>query len=98
MLVSTAQQNESAVYVYMANIHIYTYIYINIYIYIYTHINICSAKFYQSCLTLCNPMDCSPPGSSVHEILQARILKWVAVSSSRDLFDPGIELTSLMSP
>ena len=36
-----------------------------------------------SCLTLCNPMDCSPPGSSVHGILQARILEWVAISSSR---------------
>ena len=31
----------------------------------------------QSCLTLCDPMDCSLPGSSVHEILQARILEWV---------------------
>ena len=37
----------------------------------------------QLCLTLCNPMDCSPPGSSVHEILQARILDWVAISFSR---------------
>ena len=36
----------------------------------------------QSCLTLCDPMDCSPPGSSVHGILQARILGWVAISSS----------------
>ena len=33
--------------------------------------------------TLCDPMDCSPPGSSVHESLQARILEWVAISSSR---------------
>ena len=33
--------------------------------------------------SFCNPMDCSPPGSSVHEILQARILEWVAVSFSR---------------
>ena len=33
----------------------------------------------QSCLTLCDPMDCSPPGSSVHGILQARILEWVAL-------------------
>ena len=33
----------------------------------------------QSCLTLCNPMDCSWPGSSVHGISQARILKWVAI-------------------
>ena len=37
----------------------------------------------QSHLTLCNPMDCSPPGSSVHGIFQARILEWVAISSSR---------------
>ena len=36
----------------------------------------------QSCLTLCNPMDGSPPGSSVHGILQARLLEWVAVSFS----------------
>ena len=33
----------------------------------------------QSCPTLCNPPDCSPPGSSVHRILQARILEWVAI-------------------
>ena len=37
----------------------------------------------QSYLTLCNPMDCSPPGCSVHGILQARILEWVAISFSR---------------
>ena len=36
----------------------------------------------QSSLTLCNPMDCSPPGSFVHGILQARILEWVAISFS----------------
>ena len=40
-------------------------------------------KLIQSCLTLCNPMDCSPPGSSVHGISQARILEWVAISFSR---------------
>ena len=40
----------------------------------------------QSYLTLCNPMDCSPPCSSVHGILQARILEWVAVPSSRGSF------------
>ena len=34
-------------------------------------------------IRVCDPMDCSPPGSSVHEILQARILEWVAISSSR---------------
>ena len=43
----------------------------------------------QSCLTLCDFMDCSPLGSSVHGILQARILEWV------DLPTPGIELRSL---
>ena len=37
----------------------------------------------QSCLTLCHPLDCSPPGSSIHGILQARILQWVAMPSSR---------------
>ena len=37
----------------------------------------------QSCPTLHNCMDCSPPGSSVHGISQARILEWVAISSSR---------------
>ena len=36
----------------------------------------------QLCSTLCDPMDCSPPGSSVHGILQARILEWVAMPSS----------------
>ena len=37
------------------------------------------AKLLQSCLALCNPIDCSPPGSSVRGILQARILEWVAI-------------------
>ena len=37
----------------------------------------------QSCLILCNPMDCSLPGSSIHGIFQARILEWVAISFSR---------------
>ena len=37
----------------------------------------------QSCRTLCDPMDCSPPGSSVHGISQARILEWVAISCTR---------------
>ena len=39
----------------------------------------------------CNPVDCSPPGSSVHGILQARILEWVAISSPGDFPNPGIE-------
>ena len=37
----------------------------------------------QSCPTLCYPMDCSPPGSSVHRIFRARVLEWVAISFSR---------------
>ena len=37
----------------------------------------------KSCLTLCDHVDCSPPGSSVHGILQAKILEWVAMPSSR---------------
>ena len=45
----------------------------------------------QSRPTLCEPMDCSPPGSSVHGILQARRLEWVAIPSPGDLPDPGIE-------
>ena len=42
----------------------------------------------QSCPTLCDPVDCSPPGSSIHGILQARILEWVAISFSRGSFRP----------
>ena len=43
-----------------------------------------STKLLQLCPTMCNPMDCSLPGSSVHGILQARILELVAMSSSRE--------------
>ena len=45
----------------------------------------------QLCLTLLRPTDCNPPGSSIHGILQARILEWVAISSPGDLPNPGIE-------
>ena len=45
----------------------------------------------QLCLTLCDPMECSPPGSSTHGILQARILEWVATPFSRDIPNPVIE-------
>ena len=57
-----------------------------------------AAKSLQSCMTLCDPMDHSPPGSSVHGILQARKLKWVACSFPEDLPDPGMEPASLTSP
>ena len=46
----------------------------------------CVCEVAQSCPTLCDPMDCSPPGSSVYGILQARILQWVAMPSSRGSF------------
>ena len=42
----------------------------------------------QSCPTRCDPMDCSPPGSSIHGILQAKILEWVVISLSRGSFQP----------
>ena len=48
--------------------------------------NICSAMS-----NSCDPMDCSPPGSSVPGILEARILEWVAISFSRGSSDSGIE-------
>ena len=52
-------------------------------------------KSLQLCLTLCDPMDHSPPSSSVHGILQARILEWVAISLFRGIFltqgsNPGL--------
>ena len=54
-------------------------------------LDICCCLVATSCPTLCDPVDCSPPDSSVHGILQARILEWVAISFSRDLSNPGIE-------
>ena len=53
----------------------------------------------QSCPTLCDPKDCKLPGSSVHGILQARILEWVAISSSGEIFlIHGIKPMSPVSP
>jgi len=59
-------------------------------------LHMCSVA--KSCLTLCDLMDCSPPGSSVHGILQARILGWVAISPPRGLPDPRIKSESPVSP
>ena len=58
----------------------------------YSGFKLCVLVF-QSCLTLCNPMDCSLPGSSIHAILQARILAWVGHS-----FLQGISLTQGWNP
>ena len=52
-------------------------------------INTVKVKVAQSCPTLCNSMDCSPPGSSVHGILQAGIMEWVAIPFSKNLPNPG---------
>ena len=48
----------------------------------YVHMYICSVA--QLCPTFCNPVNCNPPGCSVNGIFQARILEWVAISSSRE--------------
>ena len=53
-----------------------------IFIHPYSYIKV-KVSVLQSYATLSNPMNCSPPGSSVHEILQTRILEWIAISSSR---------------
>ena len=50
----------------------------------------------QSCLTLCDPTDYSPPGSSVHGILQARMLEWVAISFPREDFLANSELLQFL--
>ena len=55
---------------------------------------ICACKSLQSCPTLCNPMDYSPPGSPVHGILQAEYWNWLPYSSPGDPPNPGIEPTS----
>ena len=54
----------------------------------------------QLCPTLCDPMDCSLPGSSIHGIVQARVLEWVAISFSRGIFptrSPALQADALPS-
>ena len=55
-------------------------------------------KSLQSCPTLCDPVDSSPPGSSSHGILQARILEWVAMPLSREFSGSRMEPLSQASP
>ena len=52
--------------------------------YLCVHI-FCVCSVAQSCVTFCDPIDCSPPGSSVHGISQARVLEWIAISYSKGL-------------
>ena len=69
--------------------------------YFYANKNICITimnVYVLSHVWLCDPMDCSLPGSSVHGIFQARILEWVAIFSSRGISDLEIEPASLLSP
>ena len=51
----------------------------------------------QSCPILCDPMDCSPPGSSVHGLLQARILEWVALPFCRGIFPKPVNISLFYS-
>ena len=60
------------------------------------YVCVCVCVFSRSVMSLCDPMDYSPPGSSVHAVSQARILEWVAISSSKDLTNPRIKLQGLL--
>ena len=65
---------------------LYKFINLNQLIEYYNYIATTTAKSLQLCLTLCHPIDSSPPGSPVPGILQARILEWVAISFSNALY------------
>ena len=69
----------------LANLEVYEYL--GVCVCVCVCVRMC-AKSLQLCLSLCDPVDCSPPGSSVHRILQARILEWVAMSSFRRSSQP----------
>ena len=57
----------------------------------YPYYWVCACSVTKAYLTLCNSIDCSLPGFSVHGISQSRILEWIAISFSRDLSNPGIK-------
>jgi len=65
---------------------------------IYSTVHCAVLSCYSHVWLFCDPMDCSPPGSSVHGIFQARILEWIAIPSPGDLPNSGTEPESLMSP
>ena len=79
MLVLGEDQSGSVIHIHIY-IYIYVFVCVCIYVCVYMKVKLLVA---QSCPTLCNPLDCSPPSSSVHGILQARILEWVAIPFSR---------------
>ena len=68
-----------------------------IYYFLSLSLGLCVCVCVLSCIHLCDPMDCRLPGSSVHGILQARILEWGAISFG-DHPDPGIEPAFPVSP
>ena len=80
------------------SVDLHTHTKVKVKVLICTHSHKSESEVAQSCLTLCDPVDCSPPGSSVHGSLQARILEWVAVPSSRGPPHPGIGPASFMAP
>ena len=61
-------------------------------------IHMCACVHAQLCLTLCNPLDCDPPGSSLHGILQARTLEWAAISFSKGSSQPRDQTCVSLSP
>ena len=62
------------------------------------YVCVCVCSVVQSCLTLYDAMDCSPPGSSVHGIFKARILEWLPFPSPGELPNPEIECVPPVSP
>ena len=86
-------------YIYVCvSLYIYVYIYTDIYIYMYVCVyrnHCCYCLVTKSCPTLCDPRDCSPLGSSVHGISQARTLEWVVISIVESYCDPILELSSI---
>ena len=80
MLTTSAQQSDSCVCVYIC---VCVCVYLCMCVYVYVCVLVA-----QSCLTLWDPIDCSPPGSSVHGLLQARLLEWVAIPFSRRSSQP----------
>ena len=75
-------------------LHITQFVSNSVSLYSYQHAVLCLTQLTQLSLTLCDPMDYSPPGPSAHRDSQSRILEWIAMLSSGDLPDPGIEPVS----
>ena len=102
---TTEHPHSPCIYVYRhtythTNIYTHTYMCKCVCIYIYIYIFCCCCLVTKMCSTLCNPVDCSLPGSSVYGISQASILEWVAISffrgssQPRDLSTPQLQSES----